>query len=187
MKIFDSFTPEVVEILKKGGVGVIPTDTVYELVGQLFNQVAVERIYDLKDREADKRVGTTLISDVTQIENYVHPEQLLRAEVFWPGSVSIEMNITQGLQYAHRGNNTLAFRMPASDILLTVIGQTGPLASTSANMAGRSTAITAQEAMAIFRESVDFYVDGGDLSGRTPSKIIKFNSSGEPEVIRGDK
>ena len=186
MKIFDSFAPEAVEMLKNGGVGIIPTDTVYGLVGQLFNQAAVERMYDLKDRPGDKPVGTILFSDPTQIEAIVPPDDLLRAEVYWPGPTSVILETGNQLRYACRGWHSLPFRVPGIASLRNLIAETGPLAITSANIAGRTTASTVQDAMSIFRESVDFYVDGGDLSGRVPSKIIKFNKNGEATIIRGD-
>ncbi len=187
MNIYQSFTPEVVATLKSGGVGVIPTDTIYGIVAPLFNQTAIERIYDLKNRDNKKRVGTILISDITQIDEYVDSAQLLRAEVLWPAPISVELPIIRGLHYAHRGNGTLAFRMPDNQSLLNLIAQTGPLASSSANVADAVPAVNLQEALSTFRAGVDFYVDGGDLSGRPPSKIIKFLENGETEIIRGDK
>lgn len=186
MKIFSSLTPEVVEILNSGGIGIIPTDTVYGIVGQLFNQSTIERMYDVKDRELTKPVGTILIAGPEQIDDYVSAEDLLRAEVYWPGPTSVILPVGNRLAYAHRGLQSLPFRVPDNSSLQQLLKKVGPLAATSANLAGRSLAVTAQEAMAIFRESVDFYVDGGDLSGRQASKIIKF-TNGKAEVIRGDK
>lgn len=185
MQIFQSFTPEVVAILKNGGVGIIPTDTVYGIVGLLFNQAAVERIYDVKDRPSDKPVGTILVGEVTQIDNCIKPADLLAAEVFWPGPVSVVLPVGKNLSYAHRGWDSLPFRIPDEPSLRALLMQTGPLASSSANLAGRSTAINMQDALGYFRENVDFYVDGGDLSGRKPSRIIKL-VNGQVEEIRGN-
>jgi L-threonylcarbamoyladenylate synthase len=187
MNIYNSFTPDVVTVLTQGGVGVIPTDTIYGIVASLFNQNAVEKMYDLKNRSNDKRVGTILISDITQIEDYVDGTQLLRAQLLWPAPISVELPITHGLHYAHRGNGTLAFRMPDNQALLNLINQTGPLASSSANLADAPPAVTAQEAMSTFRSGVNFYVDGGDLSGRPPSKIVRILDDGTVETLRGGK
>jgi L-threonylcarbamoyladenylate synthase len=185
MQIYKSFTPQVVELLKNGGVGVIPTDTVYGLVGQLFNQAAVERIYDIKDRPSDKPVGTILIGDVTQIDDYIEAADLLAAEVFWPAPVSVVLPLKTGLMYAHRGWNSLPFRIPDDPELQQLLMETGPLATTSANIASMPAAVNIQEALGYFRAGVDFYVDGGDLSGRKASKIIKVKN-GEIEEIRAD-
>lgn len=186
MKIFSSFTSEVAEILKNGGVGIIPTDTIYGLAASLFNQAAIERLYDIKNRELTKPVGTILVGEPEQIEEYVVAEDLLRAEVYWPGPISVILPIGNRLSYAHRGKKSLPFRIPDYPALRDLLTKAGPLASTSANIAGRSPAVTMQEAMGTFREAVDFYVDGGDLSGRSASKIIKFNN-GKVETLRGDK
>lgn len=177
MQIFQSFTPEVVEILKNGGIGVIPTDTVYGIVAPLLNQAAVERIYDAKNRDTQKRVGTVLISDTSQIEELVSPQELLAAAVYWPGPVSVIFKLGNKLSYAHRGNQSLAFRVPDNTSLQNLLKQTGPLASTSANLAGQPPATTMQDALSTFRANVDFYVEGGDLSGNKPSKIIEIVDS----------
>ena len=182
--MFDSFTSEVVELLKNGKVGVIPTDTVYGIVCCLDNQSAVEHIYDIKDRPLDKRIGTILIGDVDQIEDLVKPADLLAAEVYWPGAVSVELQMGNKLSYAHRGHQTLAFRLPDNQQLISLLKRTGPLASTSANRSDQQTAHTLEEAMGVFRESVDFYVNGGDLSHHKASRIIKINENGTITEIR---
>ena len=187
MQIFQSFTPEVVELLKNGAIGVIPTDTVYGLVTLLNNAGSIERIYQLKDRDVNKRIGTILINDPVQIEHLTDPSTLLRAQVYWPGPVSVVLPVPENLHYAHRGHDTLAFRLPHHPSLQNLLAAVGPLASTSANFAGYSPAATIEEAMGYFREAVDFYVNGGDLSSNEPSKIIQFNPIGEVEIIRGDK
>lgn len=184
VQIFNSFTPEVIELLKNGAVGVIPTDTVYGIVAPLFSPAAIERIYELKGRDDTKRIGTTLISDIKQIDPYVHPGHLRSAQSFWPGPVSVELGIVKGLEHAHQGHWTLAFRLPDSSRLQTLVAQTGPLATTSANHSGKALAETLGEAMAYFREGVDFYVDGGNLSGRQPSAIVRFNQDGQVEKLR---
>lgn len=177
MQIFQSFTPEVVEMLKNGGIGVIPTDTVYGIVAPLLNQAAVERIYDAKGRDSQKPVGTILIADSEQIEEYVEPGYLLAAEVYWPGPVSVILELGTRFSYAHRGKQSLPFRVPDNTSLQNLLKQTGPLASTSANLAGQPPATTMQDALSTFRANVDFYVEGGDLSGNKPSKIIEIVDS----------
>lgn len=185
MKIFNAITYEVVEMLRSGAVGVIPTDTIYGLVASLSNEAAVRKIYQLKNRDVKKAVGTIIINDPLQIEHLVAPEHLLRAELFWPGSVSVVMPIIDNdLAYAHHGLNSLPFRVPNSPNLREVLAKTGPLATSSANRQGDVPASTINEAMAIFRSSIDFYVDGGDLSGRKASRLIKILENGQVEELR---
>ena len=186
MQIFTSFTPEVIELLKNGAVGVIPTDTVYGVVTPLFNQVGVERMYELKGREEAKPVGTVLINDPLQVEHIAQSEHLLRASAYWPAPVSVVIPVSSELHYAHKGLDSLPFRVPDHESLQRLLLQTGPLATSSANFAGQMPPTTLQEALGYFREGVDFYVDGGDLSHRKPSAILRFNEEGEPELLRGE-
>ena len=183
MQIYNSFTPEVVALLKAGKIGVIPSDTTYGVVASLFNEEAVERIYVVKKRALDKRVGTTLITDTTDLKAYVSPEELNAAKDFWPGPVSIELFVGDNFVYAHRGHQTLAFRVPDNQQVMSLLKQTGPLATSSANIAEEKPADNLGEAIEYFGETVDFYVDGGDLSHRQPSRIIKI-INGNVEEIR---
>lgn len=184
MKIFNSFTAEVVQLLKDGAVGIVPTDTVYGIVTPLFNEQAVERIYTIKGRPPDQPVGTILIGSVDQIDDYTDAEDLLRAQVYWPGPTSVILNVGEKLRYAHRGFASLPFRIPGSQQLQHVLLQTGPIATTSANHPGKSPATVLEETLGMFRESVDFYVDGGNLSHRKASKIIQIQSDGSVKTIR---
>lgn len=170
-------------LLQAGSVGVIPTDTLYGLVCQLANQAAVERIYDIKQRAHTKPIGTILIADPVQLEDSVSPHELLAAQVYWPGPVSVLLTVNTKFSYAHRGKMSLPFRIPNEANLRNLIMRTGPLATTSANIAGELPATTVQEAMGIFRQNVDFYVDGGDLSSNKPSKIIEIKH-GDVQIIR---
>lgn len=184
MKIFQAFTNNAVVIIKNDGIGVIPTDTIYGIVAPLFSKNAVERIFVAKNRPQDKRVGTILISSPDQINKYVDSKKLFMAQTFWPGPVSVELPVVHSLEYAHRGNGTLAFRMPNDQELLDFIAKTGPLASSSANIADGEPSVDINQAMKIFGSKVDFYIDKGDLSDHQPSKIIKIHDNGEIEVIR---
>jgi len=183
MKIYRSFTPEVIERLKNGQVGVIPTDTIYGVVGRLELQEAVEKIYDLKNRPQDKRVGTSLVANPNQLEKLVSSKNLEKAQKYWPG-VSVEMGVGSNLSYAHKGHGTLAFRVPSQKDLISLLEQTGPLATSSANKAGEPPAVTVERAVMIFGEDVDFYVDGGDLSSKKASKIVRIEPDGKVTIIR---
>jgi len=72
----------------------------------------------------------------------------------------------------------------ADEKVRSVLEQTGPLVTSSANHPGKPGSVTVDEAWDYFGDRVDFYVDGGDLSGREPSTIIKINDDDSIEVIR---
>ena len=177
---------EAAEYLMQGGVGVLPTDTLYGLVGSALDPDAVDRIYDLKERQPDKPV-IVLISQLEQLEQFgvVMSEQLKeRLMTYWPGPYTIVLSIEdEQFEYLDRGRMAIAFRMPASDELRALIDVVGPIIAPSANTEGRPPARNVAAAKAYFGTDVDFYIEGGDLDG-PPSTIIEFDGE-EVNTLRG--
>lgn len=136
MQIFNSFTPEVVQLLNNGAVGIIPTDTIYGVATSLFNSESVDRLYEIKRREKTKPVGTILINDPVQIEHVAESKELLMAQVYWPGLTSVIIPVSNELRYAHKGLGSLAFSIPAVEEPSDLIAKTGPLATSSTNFSG---------------------------------------------------
>jgi L-threonylcarbamoyladenylate synthase len=165
------FNEAVDKILKVGAVGVIPTDTVYGLVARAEDEAAVARLYALKQR--DKKPGTIIAANIDQLVKLgIKRRYLTAVEQYWPGAISVE--IPHSISYLNQGTGRQAFRIPNDAELLAFLEKTGPLQTTSANQPGEPPANTAQEARAYFAGNVDFYVDGGNLSGREPSTIIRI-------------
>jgi tRNA threonylcarbamoyl adenosine modification protein (Sua5/YciO/YrdC/YwlC family) len=156
LKLTDS---HLVDLLKNGGVGVLPTDTVYGLVCDAANGDAVAKLYTLKSRE--KKPGTLIAANANQVIDLGIQEDVVRAvEKFWPG-VSVVMQANEHLAYIHQGLETLAVRVVADEDLKVFLEQTGPLLTSSANLP----------------------VDGGDLFGRQASTLIRVKD-GIVEVLR---
>jgi L-threonylcarbamoyladenylate synthase len=130
-------------------------------------------LYQLKDR--DHKPGTVIAAHLEQLEALGLKHRYLTAvEQFWPGAVSVIIPIADPrLRYLHQGTMSLAVRIPNDAQLVSVLEQTGPLLTSSANLPGQPPANTLEEAKAYFDDKVDFYEDGGDLSGRAPSTIIR--------------
>ncbi len=168
---------EYIAQLKNDGVGVIPTDTLYGLVGSALSEKAVERVYALRKRDLDKPC-IVLISSTDELFPFgieVTPYLKEQCAQYWPGPVSIVMPVTSDfLAYLHRGTKTVAFRMPKDEKLLALIKEVGPLIAPSANLQGKEPAHTVAEAKDYFGDSVDFYVDGGERNG-APSAVIVFD------------
>lgn len=162
---------DVIARIADGAVAVIPTDTVYGVVCSAKLPDAVKRLYALKAREA--KPGTVIAASIDQIVDLGIPRRYLTAvEQFWPGAVSVE--IPHNITYLNQGTGRQAFRIPDDSELLALLKHTGPLQTTSANQPGQPPAETIAQAEAYFGDSVDLYVDGGDLSGRQPSTIIRI-------------
>lgn len=171
----------LIELLKHGGVGVLPTDTVYGLVCNAANPKAVAKLYALKSRE--QKPGTLIAADADQVVSLgIEKDDVHAVERFWPG-VSVILGASSQLEYIHQGLEGLAIRVVASGELNEFLKKTGPLVTSSANLPGQPPANTIAEARAYFGEAVDFYVDGGDLSGRQSSTLIRV-VDGVPEVLR---
>lgn len=162
--------PELVAALQNGAVGVLPSDTVYGLVCSAANQQAVERLYALKSR--DHKPGTLIAANIDQLVQLGIKARYLKAvEQFWPGAVSVET--PHSISYLNMSTGRQGIRIPDNGPLLKLLEQTGPLQTTSANAPGEPVANTVAEAVDYFGDSVDFYVDGGDLSNRPPSTLIR--------------
>lgn len=163
---------KLINLLKQGAVGVIPTDTVYGLVCSAADEQAVERLYALKSRQA--KPGTVIAASVEQLVilgiklRYLKPVQH-----YWPNPISVVIP-SHGLKHIHAGVGSIAVRIPKMPLLLKFIDLVGPLLTSSANQPGEPEATTIDEAYRYFGEQVDFYVDGGDLSGHKPSTLIRI-------------
>lgn len=173
----------IVESIKNDGVGVIATDTVYGIVARLLSPAAVEKLYRVKHGDIVRPVGTILIASAKQLRGIVSDEYIESASEYWPGPVSVILPVV-GLEYAHKGLGSLAFRVPADEQLVEILEQTGPLTTSSANLPMQPTATTIEQAKECFGDQLDFYQDGGDLSNKAASKIIRILPDGGTEIIR---
>lgn len=162
----------IINSLQDGLIGVIPTDTVYGLACSALNQNSASRLYGLKNREA--KPGTLLAANIDQVINLGIPRRYLKAvEHYWPNSISIVVPTVATLRYLDQGIGSLAIRIPDDDVVHKLLLSTGPLITTSANKPGEQPSATIFDAKAYFGDRVDFYVDGGDLSRRLSSTIIR--------------
>lgn len=159
-------------LAQPGSVGVLPTDTVYGLVARADDKAAVARLYTLKSRE--HKPGTVIAANIEQLVELGIKRRYLKAVAdYWPGAISIIIPCGAELAYLHQGLNSLAVRLPDDKKLQELLLQAGPLLTSSANQPGEPPANTIAEAETCFGNQTDFYVDGGDLSSREPSTVIR--------------
>lgn len=172
-------------LLKKGSVGVLPTDTLYGLVASALDPVAVERVYRIRGRDEGKPC-IVLISDAGSLDRFgVSPSDPVARllEELWPGKVSVILPCPDTKwTHLHRGTGTVAFRVPDKSDLRELLRETGPLIAPSANPQGMPSAKTIKEAEEYFGNNADFYVDGGVLDNE-PSTVVKFED-GKMVMIR---
>ncbi|MEI8174694.1 MAG: L-threonylcarbamoyladenylate synthase [bacterium] len=185
----------LIKVLENDGVVVMPTDTLYGIVGKAQNINVVNRIYEIRKRAPNKPC-IVLISDISELSKFsinISKEQKDLLEQCWffdfvqdfqPQPVSIILDCPDdSLEYLHRGTKTLAFRVPAQQELRNLLTKTGPLIAPSANLEGLPPAVDISEARKYFGDSISLYIDGGMIKGK-PSKVIRLHKDGSVDVLR---
>ncbi len=173
---------QLISVLKKGGIAVIPTDTLYGVVASVWNKKGVARLYRMR-RKKKRKPFIILLGDIGQLERFASSLTLFHKSILkrvWPGKVSAILPCERKeFDYLHLGTASLAFRLPDSRSLIAILKETGPLLAPSANLEGKPPATTIAEAKKYFGDSVDLYVSAGKMRG-SPSTLISL----EGETIR---
>lgn len=175
--------PKIIQILNDGGIGVLRTDTLYGIVARADDESAVERIFALKGRDADKS-PIVLVDSVERLYDTPSAVTLKYLYEAWPGPVSVIMPSVDSPEWIRRSNHSVAYRLPGRADLCDLLTQTGPLIAPSANPQGEAPALSIDEAIRYFGEAVDFYVDGGNITNAEPSQLIRVHEDGSRERLR---
>lgn len=179
----DIMAPKLIEMLKDGKIGVLLTDTLYGIVAAADNEQAVERVYQVKGRDATKP-PITLIGDISQLYDPLPSGVDQTMNGLWPGKNTVILPQPSAPAWLVRGSQGMSYRLPDNPRLQQFLAQTGPLIAPSANPEGQSPARSIGEAEGYFGESVDFYVDGGVAMNNQPSNIYILTADGDMEQIR---
>jgi len=178
------------EVLKKDGVVVLPTDTLYGIVGRAFSKTSVEKIYKLKDRIESKPFIILIHSydDLKKFGIKIDKDQAKFLGKIWPGKVSVILPcFLNKFHYIHRGVESIAFRMIGNKNknLFNLINKIGPLVAPSANFEGDKPAENIKEARKYFENKVDLYINGGERKLK-PSTLIKFKNNNHIVLRQGE-
>ncbi|MEK7128594.1 MAG: L-threonylcarbamoyladenylate synthase [Patescibacteria group bacterium] len=169
-------------LLKVGGVVIMPTDTLYGIVGRVDNFSTVERIYTARKRSPEKPciilIGNT--EDLKKFNIEIPEKEIFSAKE--PTSIILDCP-EEKFTYLHRGTKTLAFRVPAQKDLQNLLKQTGPLVAPSANLEGLPPAQNIAEAKKYFGDAIDLYIDGGEIKSKA-SKVIRLHKNGSITMLR---
>lgn len=163
--------------IKNGAIAVIPTDTIYGIIGSAKKPSIVEKIYHLRKRASTKPmiVLVSSIDEITKLGIKINLKQKEILKKIWPNQISVVFDCSsKNLQYLHRGKKSLAFRIPNNKFLLNLLKITGPVVAPSANFEGGKPAKNIEEAKEYFKNSVSFYIDAGNLD-QTPSTVVKLD------------
>ena len=161
------------QVLKAGGIVIIPTDTVYGFSG-IVGQTQ-EKIRAIKGR-AETKPFIQLIATPQELANYTDdhvPDELLQK---WPGALTIIVNDKRG--------GTTAFRCPGDSWLRSIIAQCGsPIYSTSVNRSGHPVLDTEHQIITEFAPQVSLIVTDGNKKGALPSTIVSV-TTGQIQILR---
>ncbi len=159
-----------------GGIGVIPTDTVYGLVCDALNIDSVDKIYKLKKRDYNKPL-VILISNIEMLKRCVKNINELEFDIinrYWPGELTIVFKKSNYIpDIVAGGTDEIAIRMPNNIELIELINSIDrPLVATSANVSSKETITNIEMLEDSIKNNIDFIIDGGNINNNA-STIIK--------------
>jgi L-threonylcarbamoyladenylate synthase len=177
----------VTRILGDDGVMAYPTETFYGLGASAVSETAVEKIYDLKQRDRGKPLSV-VISDFAMAERYSESLPPLAAKLagkFWPGPLTLVLRAKPVFPGRMLGSGgTLALRVPPVPWLLELVHALGhPLTATSANLSGEVEISDPANIIPLFRGKLDLIIDGGRTPGGLTSTIVDLTSY-PPRILR---
>ena len=176
-----------VRILKKGGVVAFPTDTLYGLGANAFDENAVLKIYEIKSRPRDLAL-TLLLADIAQMKVVGDDIPKLAwelAERYMPGALTIVIKKSAAVSDIISGNrDTVAVRVPNHPIPIALISSLGaPVTGTSANLSGAPDPATAEQVHKQLGSRVDMIIDGGRCPVGVSSTILDLTTD-PPTILR---
>ena len=177
------------KILRNGGVVAFPTDTVYGLGADVFNEKAVKKIFAIKHRSPALALPV-LVSNSLQVGRVaatVSDTAQLLMKHFWPGGLTIIMPKASAVpRSVTAGGDTIAVRMPHHDIPLLLMDKLGyPLIGTSANVSGNPSPLIFEDVEAQFGDTIDFIIRSNTCYGGMESTIVDITSGVSIIVRRG--
>ena len=166
--------------IRRGELVVLPTDTVYGLACSPFDAAAIERIYVVKQRPADKSLPVLLAdeSDALKVAREITPTAAKLMARFWPGVLTLTLPKRADLPANLTAYATVGLRMPDHDGCRALIRAAGGvLAVTSANRSGEANPTTVQMAAASLGEGVAVYLDGGESANALASTVVDLRGA----------
>ncbi len=180
---------DAAEVILRGGVVAIPTDTLYGLAADPFSPAAIAKLFAAKGRSAERAVAL-IASDVDQVIAQIGPlpERARRlADTFWPGPLTLLLPRPASIpEQLTGGSDRIGVRVPNHDVARGLCRACGRvLTATSANLSGEPASNDPDRVAAVFASSdVELLLDAGKTPGGPPSTIVDVLSSGEVKLVR---
>lgn len=174
---------EAIDIMANGGIILYPTDTVYGLGANIFNNEAVQRIYEIKKRDPSKPLSV-LVQDTDSLELIADLNRNSREIVnkWLPGPFTFILNKKKIVSPYVSASTKVGVRIPDYKIA-RALASLFPITTTSANITNECTLSNPQEILRQIGDTVDLVIDVGDLNKAKPSTVIDLSSS-KPTLVR---
>ncbi len=174
--------------LKKGGLILYPTDTIWGIGCDATNAAAVEKVFELKKRDESQAL-ICLVSDIKMLDQYIEEIPEVVYDLLKYASKPTTLILDRPLHVAENliaEDNSLAIRIAKDSYCNKLIRKfKRPIVSTSANISGKPSPNNFQEISNVIKEGVDYVVDlKRDKKGGKPSSIIKVKMDGTVTIIR---
>ena len=174
---------EAIDIMADGGIILYPTDTVYGLGANIFNNDAVKKIYDIKKRDSSKPLSV-LVQDTNSLELIADLNKSSRAIVnkWLPGPFTFILNKKKVVSPYVSASAKVGVRIPDYKIA-RLLASLFPIITTSANLTNECTLSNPQDILKQIGNDIDLVIDVGDLGKAKPSTVIDLSSS-KPTLVR---
>lgn len=175
------------QVIRTGGVVVFPTRGLYGLGADAFNPEAVQRIFEIKGRAADKAL-LVLIEDMGGLARIAEAPNTMASNLmrrFWPGRVTFVLTARPDLPRGLTGaGGKIGVRLVAHPVAAALVRAAGaPLTGTSANISGTGGCPTVGRCDAQLIQNVDLVLDAGPLAGGPGSTVVDVTGD-SPVVLR---
>ena len=167
----ESLLYEAADIVKAGGLVIIPTETVYGIAANMLNSKAIQRLYKIKDRQPSKPFSLH-IDNREKVRDYTQDIPICGYKLidkFWPGPLT--------LVFKSKDENTIGIRLPDHKIAYEVISRAQvPIVCPSANLAGRPSPTNFEEAISDLEGLVDLGIDAGATRLGIESTVVDLTT-----------
>jgi L-threonylcarbamoyladenylate synthase len=186
---------KAIKALRNGQIIVYPTDTLYGLGADIFNDDAVKKIFKIKKREKNNPLSIA-VANIKELEKIAVVDDKTRCLIrtFLPGKLTIVLKKKSNVTSLVTGGlDKVAIRIPNNEIALDLLSNFGPLTATSANIHGKKPPVNINDINIQFKASgIAVYIDNGKLDGKPstivdmtekPFKIIRKGTISEKEIM----
>lgn len=178
---------EPANIIREGGIVIFPTETVYGIGTNGFNEESIRKIYEIKKRDFSKPISL-LVSNmemVKMVAEDISDLEYALMEKFWPGPFTIILKKKKDVPDILTANgDTVGIRMPSGEIAKKIIEYAGvPIATPSANISGKPSGTNIDNIIKDFDGKVDCIIDSGESKLGIASTIVKVINN-VPHILR---